>query len=481
MLYYENYDLANFVTPVNVNACENLLIKSNFDSQRTKFLVEGFRKGFSLGYEGDRNVRQFAPNLKFRQVGDELELWNKVMKEVKEGRYAGPYKNPPFENFIQSPIGLVSKDGNQTRLIFHFSYPRGTGKSINSNIPKDKCSVQYPDFSEVVFMCLRVGRSCKIGRSDMRSAFRQLGLRVEDFPLLVMKARSPLNGEIYYFVDKCLPFGASISCALFQNFSESVAHIVRYKTKSQELLSYLDDYFFVQLLKLMCNGNINTFLKVCQTINFPVSMEKTFWASTCLTFLGFLIDTVSQTVSIPQEKIDKALNLIQHVLGKANKKLTLHQLQWICGFLNFIGRCIIPDRAFTRRLYAYTSNSEGKELKPYHHIKVNSEMRMDLELWSQFLQHPSVYCRPFMDYSTSRNAREIDMYSDASKNLSLGMGAICESSWSFMQWDSEFIANKNPSIEFLELYALTVGVVNWIHRFANQRIVLFVTTKVCAL
>ena len=54
----------------------------------------------------------------------EIILWNKVMKEVKEKRFAGPFKEIPFEHFIQSPIGLVPKDGGKYyRLIFHLSYP----------------------------------------------------------------------------------------------------------------------------------------------------------------------------------------------------------------------------------------------------------------------------------------------------------------------------------------------------------------------
>ena len=31
------------------------------------------------------------------------------MKEVKVKRLAGPYEEVPFENYIQSPIGLVPK------------------------------------------------------------------------------------------------------------------------------------------------------------------------------------------------------------------------------------------------------------------------------------------------------------------------------------------------------------------------------------
>ena len=103
---------------------ENLLKNAQYKPDEIEFLVDGFKNGFDLGYRGDDNVQITSENLKFR-VGDETELWNKVMKEVKLKRYAGPFKTIPYNNFIQSPIGLVPKDGGKsTRLIFHLSYPR---------------------------------------------------------------------------------------------------------------------------------------------------------------------------------------------------------------------------------------------------------------------------------------------------------------------------------------------------------------------
>ena len=96
-------------------------------------------------------------------VGTKTELWNKVMKEVKEKRYAGPFDKIPFENYIQSPIGLVPKDnGRATRLIFHLSYPRsrnGTivSESVNANTPKHLTTVHYPDFDCAVKLCLKAG------------------------------------------------------------------------------------------------------------------------------------------------------------------------------------------------------------------------------------------------------------------------------------------------------------------------------------
>ena len=213
-----------------------------------------------------------APNLPFT-VGNQVELWNKVMAEVRLGRYAGPYRTIPFPNYIQSPIGLVPKDTNKTRLIFHLSYPKETGTSVNANIPKDLCGVTYPDFDEAVKLCLQAGVNCEMAKSDLVSAFRILCLMKKCWKYLVMKAQSPIDQKVYFFVDKCLPFGAAISCALFQEVSNAISHLVTYAT-GEANVNYLDDFFFVALLKLLCNRQVKSFLHICSLINFPVLLKK---------------------------------------------------------------------------------------------------------------------------------------------------------------------------------------------------------------
>ena len=167
----QNFDLKNIKTPVLVDEFEKLLLESNYPADKTEFLTKGFRNGFNLEYTGPRDEVHESANLPFT-VGSPTELWNHVMKEVRLGRFAGPYPKPPFKFYKQSPIGLVPKDkGKKTRLIFHLSHPRGTDKSVNINTPKHKCSVQYPDFDEAVKLCLKLGKLCKIGKSDLTSAF----------------------------------------------------------------------------------------------------------------------------------------------------------------------------------------------------------------------------------------------------------------------------------------------------------------------
>ena len=464
ILNSQNMNLTDIVTPVHAGKLKMLLEKAGYCPDKTEYLYQGFSSGFSLKYQGNLNRgRHFTPNLKFR-VGSLLELWNKVMKEVEAGRYAGPFEEPPFDCFVQSPIGLVPKDkGKKTRLIFHLSYPRN-GESVNSGISKEHCSVSYPDFEEAVKLCLTEGVGCKIAKSDMSSAFRHVPLSSSQWCLLVMKCKHPITQKIWYFVDKCLPFGSSISCAIFQAVSDAIAFIVQWKTNKPNV-NYLDDYLFTAALKRLCNAQIQCFLDICQEINFPVALEKTFWSTTILIFLGLLLDTERQLICIPKEKISKALGQIQFFLSK--KKATVLQFQQLCGTLNFLCKCILPGRAFLRRLYV-TNN----KLKQHHHIKITAENKLDLRTWEYFLTHPTAYSQPFMQLGIL-TAEILGIYSDASRNFKLGFGAYCGPEWSLGQWDESFCKTKEPSIEYLELFAVTVAVLNWLKLFENRRIVLF--------
>ena len=45
--------------------------------------------------------------------------------------------------------------------------------------------------------------------------------------------------------------------------------------------------------------------------------------------------------------------------------------------------------------------------------------------------------------------------------------------WMYQIWSESFIKKHKPSIEYLELFAVTAAVLTWIHKFKNRRIILF--------
>ena len=289
-----------------------------------------------------------------------------------------------------------------------------------------------------------------------------------------MKARSPLDGAWYYFIDKCLPFGTAISCALFQAVSDALAHIVQYRTKKKPI-NYLDDYLFAAALRTWCNSQIKAFIDVCGEIGLPVALNKTSWSDTIMIFLGFLIDTVNQVISVPTEKVAKGLNMINYLLQKQEKpagkgKMTILQLKKVCGFLNFLGRAIVPGRSLTRHLYSHLAGSA--HLKPHHHITISNDIFEDLLVWRRFLQHQSVYCRLFLDFTTTLMAEQLQFYTDASKNFLLGFGGYFHSEWMQECWDEQ-LEPLDPSIQWMELYTLAAGVLAWGSKLTNKRVIIF--------
>ena len=231
---FSNFNIEDIITPVNPQVLENLLTETGYDVNETQFLVNGFRHGFDLEYQGSM-LRQDVSNNIPLQVGSTQELWDKIMKEVKLKTVAGPFDSVLLQYFIQSPIGLVLKGVNQTRLIFHLSYdfPKSGQPSVNACTPHELCSVQYRDLDFAIKCCFKWcltasdgTRLIRFSKLDVKSAFCLVPLNKRCWPLVVFKALDPESKKIKWFFDKVLPFGASISCSHFQRFSSAIRHII---------------------------------------------------------------------------------------------------------------------------------------------------------------------------------------------------------------------------------------------------------------
>ena len=153
----------------------------------------------------------------------------------------------------------------------------------------------------------------------------------------------------------------------------------------------------------------NVFLQICEQLGVPIAMEKTEWRSDKLTFLGLLLDGSNFTVSVPEIKRTQTINMIQLLLSK--KKVTIKELQSLAGMLNFLGRAIVPGRAFTRRMYSKFSGPMVT-LKKFHHIRIDKEFKSDCKVWLDFLNTDVLLTvsRPFIDFSENLLATELEFF-----------------------------------------------------------------------
>ena len=238
-----------------------------------------------------------------------------------------------------------------------------------------------------------------------------------------MKGRCPLDKCWYYFVDKCMPFGSAISCAHFQMFSDAIAFIMLKKT-GKEVVNYLDDFLFIALLHWLCDRNLQAFLDLCDKIGFPISMEKTQWSNTVIIFLGMLIDTVWQMVSIPRDKVLNATTLIEQMLSAKKCKVTVAQVQKLCGTLNFLSRANRSWSSIYDENVRQFIRNEAERLKPHHHVRLTQDMILDLRTWLLFLESPQAYSRPFIDFTSYQDAVVMDWYTDVAKSRMRVLEAI---------------------------------------------------------
>lgn len=94
------------VSPIDANQLSAYL--QGYDPTLSKFLVEGFKFGFKIPFQGTRQFR-FSENLSSLK-GNEFVLWQTINKELELGRVAGPFASIPFPNLQVFPLGLMSQN-----------------------------------------------------------------------------------------------------------------------------------------------------------------------------------------------------------------------------------------------------------------------------------------------------------------------------------------------------------------------------------
>ena len=451
-----NHDVRNIAnTPVKANVLEIYLADYPF-AEIARELFSGFSSGFSLHYYGPR-IQMTCSNVQ-SLIGNENIALDIALKEVQLGRVAGPFPCIPLPNLRISPVGLVPKKDGSWRLIHHLSYPENA--SVNDFIDEKYCSVRYSSFDTALEMLAMLGQGAIAARLDIKSAFRLLPIDPKDFELLGFKISN------YYFVDKCLPFGCSLSCNLFEKFATFLEWELKRRSNSENVVHYLDDFLVAGAAHSNdCAYLMSEFKGMCEQFGVPMAEEKTIGPTSVLTFLGLEINTNHMTVSIPQDKLQRLYDELSSLL--TCKKTTLKTLQSVTGLLNFCCRAIPAGRAFIRRFYdAMTGLS-----KPHHHVRVNVEMKKDIKTWLMFLDKfngTNLY-----KYPKWFSAQDLQFFTDSAGGAHLGCAAIFKTHWSFLTWPHVWYDEALlKDISFLELVPIVMAFHLWGDKLKNQSVIL---------
>ena len=265
-------------------------------------------------------------------------MQEKVSKELRLGRIAGPFGTPTFETFVTPSLGVVpKKESGAYRMIQHLSHPPGV--SVNDGIPFEKASVQYQIINHAIDHVKNIGRGSYKAKTDIAEAFRIIPIKPSRYHLM------GIHWQRLFYYDRCLAMGLRSFCSIFEQLSTAIHWLAVHQLGIEHMVHFIDDFLLVSASRGQGQAHLCQFIKLCSKIGVPIAAEKTFAPSTTMTFLGYEIDSICMEVRLPLYKLTKCQELIHTCCQKP--KLTLRQLQSILGILNF---ACLPGRAFLRRL-----------------------------------------------------------------------------------------------------------------------------------
>ena len=453
-----NYlDTLSTCTPVNVTYLKHEL-QYHLNATFVSHLIQGFQQGFPIGFEGPR-APCFSKNLKSAAEHPDVVSTN-LVKEVKLGRTAGPFIQPPFPNFQVYPIGVVpKKHSSDWRTIFHLSYPKATGTSVNDHIPKDTYSLQYVKIDDAIKLIAQLGRGSYMAKTDICAAFRNVPVHPKDWELLGMH----WNG--LYFFDTVLPFGLRSAPYIFNQLSDAIKWIAKTNYDVRHILHILDDFFLIEPPpRANCMTSLCKLLTLMTNLNVPIAPNKTYAASTTLEFLGVLLDSQKMIACLPPDKL--ARTKLELRSWQSKKSCTFRELQSLIGTLQFACRVLVPGRAFLQRMINLTCGIR----EPHHHIKLNSSFQKDVAMWLVFLDQWDG-SNIFLDIATTHSPT-LEFSTDASG--SLGYGAIFNNLWFQGAWSKQFHAHpEQQSIAWKELFPVYLACQVWGPLWSDKRIILW--------
>jgi len=130
-----------------------------------------------------------------------------------------------------------------------------------------------------------------------------------------------------------------------------------------------------------------------------------------VSFAGLVLDTGNMVIRLPDNKLQKAHKVISKACNRG--ALSLHDIQQLTGYLNFVPTVVPLGRTFLNRLYNMGLYFPPQAAK-YYKRRISGEAHNDLAWWSEVLQYP-----PGRSIATRRRD-VIRAWSDAASTQALG-------------------------------------------------------------
>ena len=326
-----------------------------------------------MGIDRDKTVSIPYTNHKSAVANPEV-IDSFIIKHYQSGAIVGPYMvNPLPVSVHPSPLQVAVSSSGKKRPVIDMSYPKGS--SVNDAIAEDWAKM--PGFTGTFrfptheLLCAKIlsMQDPLMFITDLSAYYMQLGSDVNDLPYMCFAWRGAL------FLHRRLPFGCRASCLHAQRVTDAVTHIYTVESRNF-IVGYVDDY--ASLVEALIAAAAEKALYVLfEKLGLGTTPEKSMSPAKWQIFLGLLYDLIKRTLELPQEKLDRAVEMLRQWV--AMETCTKQQLESLVGFLNHIAVVVPAGRPFCAFMLDLIRQGEFP-------VTVSAEIKQDVAMWSSFLE-----------------------------------------------------------------------------------------------
>lgn len=389
-------------------------------------------RGCTIEFYDLPSVQTSKPISKFNAsqsviVQNEIEkLLEKQVLEIVESE--------PDENI--SSIFLRRKRNGTYRMILNL-------KPFNKN-------VEYFHFKMDTFdMAIKLlFENCYMASLDLKDAYYSVPIHVDFRKYL----RFIWNGKTFQY--NALPNGLSCGPRKFTKLMKPVYATLR--KLGINVSGFLDDLLIVGHSAHELEAHVQTVVHTLQNLGFVINFEKSnLKPCTRLRHLGFMIDSVTMAVSLPQDKVDIVKELCADLSEKSEDTIR--------NVAKVIGNIVACFPAVQVGQLHYRNIELAKDEALRHNkgnfdavMQITEMMQEDLNWWVENIELQN---KPILERSP-----EISINSDASTE---GWGGTCNDDRTGGRWNEEEQTNH---INFLELLGIFFVLKSFQHELVGKRV-----------
>ena len=371
--------------------------------ESTDWIVNGFSRGFPLFRRAGWTPVVF-PNFPVLDSDQQREFDAFIKDEGPNG--LGFICPPPPDWDVSkcqfNPSFLLPKkqSGVKTgghRKITDLSFSRDGYESVNDGIPRHLVSVHYPSVQDLTDRIgqLRTEYSVRfgsapviaLGKSDIVKAYRQVPADPADWPSLMSTDR---HGNP--FIDSRMQMGLAPAARIFCSINMVQSWLLEHVFGAINL-PYLDDVAQIAVGASQAEADRNSRLTLeivrmwYALVGLPTAPKKDECAKQIMTFTGVEVNLVTNSVALPQPKLERVMALLELWNGKA--KATVHEVQVLTGVLCDVCRVVPQGKVFLNRLFALLHYSESRQATArnphFYQVDIGWRQRADIEFFRKLL------------------------------------------------------------------------------------------------